>query len=125
MRRAHPPPIDFRGAVDLDCGTVTASETSAGADISGRDEGGWIDALNPPARGVRVARLDQLGETDFERCAQIPESDWEWNASGLAKLPPSGGLCVRTSEGNLAIVKFERPLTGARLHIRYRLKYLG
>ena len=67
--------------------------------------------------------MDDIGATDFGRCVALPESEWKKNVTGLDDLGTRGGVCVRTSEGNLAIVTFDSPFTGPMLDIRYNIQY--
>jgi TIR domain len=119
VRPGVPPLMEPKSGLDLDCGKVL-TEIGAGVDISGRDEGGVIDTVDTYAR---LAKMADIGATDFGRCVALPESEWKKNVTGLDDLGIRGGVCVRTSEGNLAIVTFDSPFTGPMLDIRYNIQY--
>lgn len=86
---------------DLDCGVRDAPEDVPGLDISGRRAQPVIDSL-ATAVGGELARLPDTGPHDRSSCDALPRSAWAKNVTGIDR--PGAAICVRTNEGNIAVM---------------------
>ena len=113
--------LDPRYGVDLDCGVILAAENSPGADVSGRVDGRILDAKG----GGQVAWVDSPAPDVLGRCRDLPLKAWVQALKELDVPQPNRGICVRTGEGNMAIVTLDRPSTpdNPRLSFHYRIEY--
>ena len=114
--------VDPRSGIDLDCGLVTGVEQAPGADVSGRMGGIFLDTVSEIGS---LAWVDNLGPDDFSRCAALPFSEYRKTLRDLDKPQPGRGICVRTSDGNTAIILLDRPSTPSRpaLSFHYKIQY--
>ncbi len=72
-----------------------------------------------------VAWVDSLDPDDLAGGAALPAEARARSLRGLAKALTDRNICVRTSEGNPAIVVLDRPSTPAvpRLKFHYRIQH--
>ena len=114
--------VDPRGAIDLDCDVITGVETAPGADISGRVDGAVLDTVSETGS---LAWVDNVPPDDFGRCESVPFRSYTKTIRGLDRPRPGSGICVRTSEGNIAIIILDRPSTPTApgLSFHYRIRY--
>ena len=114
--------VDPRGAIDLDCDLITGVERSPGADVSGRVDGAVLDTVSETGS---LAWLDTVSPDDFGRCEALPFRAYTKTIRGLDSPRPGSGICVRTSEGNIAIIILDRPSTPTSpgLSFHYRIRY--
>ena len=114
--------VDPRGAIDLDCDLITGVETAPGADVSGRVDGAVLDTVSEIGS---LAWVDNLSPDDFGRCDSLPFRSYTKTIRGLDRPQPGSGICVRTSEGNIAIIILDRPSTPTApgLSFHYRIRY--
>jgi hypothetical protein len=121
VREESPDPLPSPQGFDLDCGTSTSDEGVPGADISGRRNGGVIDTLSQYAR---LAWVDEVKLQDFATCTGL-ETSWQRSLDGLDQpTAVDRSICVRTSEGNVAIITLDEPsVAGSDLEFTYRIRY--
>lgn len=114
--------VDPRGAIDLDCDLITGVERAPGADVSGRMDGAVLDTVSETGS---LAWVDDVSPDDFGRCEALPFRAYTRTIRGLDSPRPGSGICVRTSEGNIAIIILDRPSTPAApgLSFHYRIRY--
>lgn len=114
--------VDPRGAIDLDCDLITGVETAPGADVSGRVDGVVLDTVSETGS---LAWVDNVSPDDFGRCDFLPFRSYTKTIRGLDRPQPGSGICVRTSEGNTAIIILDRPSTPTApgLSFHYRIRY--
>ena len=114
--------VDPRGAIDLDCDVITGVETAPGADVSGRINGAVLDTVSETGS---LAWVDEVSADDFGKCDGVPFPSYTKTIRGLDRPQPGSGICVRTSEGNIAIIILDRPSTPETpgLSFRYRIRY--
>jgi hypothetical protein len=75
-------------------------------EISGRAGGRELDAINGDRR---LAAVPDLAVTDFDKCARLKDDAYGKSVPGLEKPLTGLGICVRTTDGGLAIVKPTAP----------------
>ncbi len=109
---------------DFDFGVRSAPEDVPGLDISGRHMNYVLDSVATTSGG-RLARLvSGPGPHDKSDCER-PEIEWTKNVPGV---PVGDSICIRTSEGNLAILTITKAWTGqgeedSKIGFTYRTWY--
>jgi TIR domain len=117
--------LDPKEGYDLDCGVKATPEEAPGLDISGRSKEPVIDSLAIP-EGGRLARLPSNPGMHLKLdCERLADGAWMKNVVGNDNLGNGQDICVRTSEGNVAIITLTRPWTTQRpeLYFTYRVWY--
>lgn len=122
MRRSGLP-LKFGLGLDMDCGRTTRQARDPGADVSVMLPGRLVVTSSDPSAGV--AWVDGLGREDFDRCAALADTDYLREVDGLDRQAGDRDLCVRTGEGNLAILHPKSPVVegGPGLDLTYAIRY--
>ncbi len=116
-------PLKFGLGLDMDCGRTTRQARDPGADVSVMLPGRLVVTSSDPRAGV--AWVDGLGREDFDRCAALADTDYLREVDGLDRQAGDRELCVRTGEGNLAILHPKSPVVegGPGLDLTYAIRY--
>ncbi|WP_232661048.1 serine/threonine-protein kinase [Pseudonocardia sp. TRM90224] len=94
---------------DFEFGERHTPEDYPGLDISGRSAEYGFDSL-ATTEGGRLSRLPAgPGEPGKADCDRLPDTAWTKNVPGV---PVGRSVCVRTSEGNIAILTITKAWTG-------------
>ncbi|MEJ3652019.1 serine/threonine-protein kinase [Actinomycetes bacterium KLBMP 9759] len=94
---------------DLEVGERHTPEDFPGLDVSGRSSEYALDSL-ATTEGGRLARLPAgTGERGRAECDRLQQSAWTKNVPGV---PVGQSVCVRTSEGDIAILTITKAWTG-------------
>jgi hypothetical protein len=114
-------PLKSGLGLDMDCGRTTPQPRDAGADVSVVVPGRLVVTSSDPRAGV--AWVDGLGKEDFDRCAAV--TDYLREINGLDQPAGDRDICVRTGEGNLAILHPKAPAVdgGPGLDLHYAVRY--
>ncbi|GAB3434094.1 hypothetical protein GCM10027436_10850 [Actinophytocola sediminis] len=123
--RAGSVTLEFGLGLDLDCGRTTDNPYGTGADVEAVPDATQLVVTSRDPR-AGVAWIDHLGPEDFARCASVAESDYLREIAGLDRPLVSGrGICVRTGEGNLAIISPDSPAVvgGPGFDLHYVIRY--
>lgn len=117
--------LEFGVSLDMDCGRTTPQPRGEGADVEVVPNGTQLVVISPNPR-AGAAWVDGLGPDDFDRCAQLADSDYLRQLDDLDK--PGGeqrNICVRTGEDNLAIIDPDAPTTagGQGFDLHYAIRY--